>query len=237
MKRPKLFCSILFLGVSIPFLALAVDRNSDEGWITLFNGKSTDAWRGYKQADFPRESWVIEQDTLKTNPEHPIDLITREQYENFELELEWKVAKSANSGIMYHVSEDFSDTYWTGPEMQVVDDDNSEDGKEPKTSSGSLYALIAPANKKLNPAGSWNTARLIVRGDRVQYWLNARKIVEYELGSSEFKTLIAGSKFKDWPKFAKNKSGHIALQNHGGTTWYRNIRLRILKSEPDESPK
>jgi len=239
-KRPMrcyVVCGVVLLGLIAPTRMLAADKNPDQDWVMLFDGKSTDAWRGYKQADFPREAWIVDQNTLRTNPEHPIDLITREQYENFELELEWKVAKSANSGIMYHVSEDFSDTYWTGPEMQVVDDDNSDDGKEPKTSSGSLYALIAPTNKKLNPAGNWNKARLIVLGTHVEYWLNDRKIVEYELGSPELKVLIAGSKFKDWPKFAKNKSGHIALQNHGGTTWYRNIRLRVLKPGLNESPK
>src|SRR4051812_25575925 len=95
-------------------------RSND--WVTLFDGHSTAAWRGYKQEDFPKDSWVIDEDALRTNPAHPLDLITREQFESFELELEWKVARESNSGIFYHVSEEFPETYWTGPEMQVVDD-------------------------------------------------------------------------------------------------------------------
>src|SRR5262249_5372502 len=93
-------------------------------WIVLFDGHSTDAWRGFNQAGFPTASWVVEGDALRAIPEHPVDLITREAFESFELELEWKVARESNSGIFFHVSEDFPETYWTGPEMQVVDDDN-----------------------------------------------------------------------------------------------------------------
>ena len=206
---------------------------ADGQWQILFDGTSVNAFRGYKTRDFPKESWSIEGDTLKANPDHPLDLITREQYGDFDLELEWKVEKAANSGVMYHVSEDFPETYMTGPEMQVVDDDNTDDGKEPKTSAGSLYALIAPKDKKCNPFGQWNKARLRVSGPHVEYWMNGTKIVEYELGSPELNDLIAASKFKAWPRFAKNTTGYLALQNHGGVTWYRNIRIRKLPLPKD----
>jgi len=214
---------------------------AEDHWRVLFDGKSVDAFRGYKTQDFPKESWSIEGNALKTNPAHPLDLITREQFADFDLELEWKVEKEANSGIMYHVSEDFPETYMTGPEMQVVDDDNTDDGKDPKTSAGSLYALIAPKDKKYNPAGQWNKVRIRVSGPHVEYWMNGGKIVEYELDSPELNALIAASKFNAWPKFAKNTTGYIALQNHGGITWYRNIRIRKLPlpvdpREADQSP-
>lgn len=200
----------------------------ESGWIVLFDGKSTDAFRGFKTNSLPASSWVIENGTLKSLPVNPVDLITRAQYENFELELEWKVARAANSGIMFHVSEEESETYITGPEMQIVDDANTADGQDPKTSAGSLYALIAPANKRCNPAGEWNRVRLVVQGNHVEYWMNGAKLLEYELGSEALNTLIAHSKFKDWPKFAREKTGYIALQNHGGSVWFRNIRVRRL---------
>ncbi len=197
-------------------------------WQVLFDGKSKDAFRGFKQATFPTNSWVVDGGALKSLPKVQVDLITRETYESFELELEWKVAREANSGIMFHVSEVEAETYMSGPEMQVVDDANTEDGANPKTSAGSLYDLIAPTNKQCLPAGEWNRVRLIVQGNHVEHWMNGAKIVEYELGSESLKALIADSKFKAWPRFAQEKTGYIALQNHGNSVWFRNVRVRRL---------
>jgi hypothetical protein len=241
MSIPRQFIIGLILFGAVGSGSHGSEPRADRQWQVLFDGTSVDAFRGYKTQDFPKESWSIEGEALKTNPDHPLDLITREQFGDFELELEWKVEKEANSGIMYHVSEDFPETYMTGPEMQVVDDDNTDDGKDPKTSAGSLYALIAPKNKKYNPVGQWNKVRIRVSGPHVEYWMNGGKIVEYELGSPELNELIAASKFKAWPKFAKNPTGYIALQNHGGVTWYRNIRIRKLPlpvdpREADQAP-
>jgi hypothetical protein len=229
MKTPL---KLSFIGCVIVLLIVGcsttggVGRNS--GWTVLFDGKSTAAFRGFKQDSLPSNSWIIEDGTLKSLPTKQIDLITREKYENFELELDWKVAIEANSGIMFHVSEDEPETYRTGPEMQIVDDANTSDGKNPKTSAGSLYDLIAPTNKQCHPAGEWNRIRLIVQGNRVEHWMNGSKILEYELGSGPLKALIADSKFKAWPRFAQEKTGYIALQNHGNSVWFRNIRVRRL---------
>jgi hypothetical protein len=197
-------------------------------WRVLFDGKSTAAFRGFRQASFPTNSWVIDGGALKSLPGSKVDLITREQYENFELELEWKVAKEGNSGIMFHVSEDEPETYITGPEMQIVDDANTEDGANPKTCAGSLYDLIAPTNKQCHPVGQWNRVRLTVRGTHVEYWMNGAKVVEYELGSESLKALIANSKFEAWPRFAQEKTGYIALQNDGSSVWIRSVRVRRL---------
>lgn len=215
--------SLLVLGCST---SGRVPRES--GWTVLFDGKSTDAFRGFKTDSLPANSWVIEDGTLRSLPAKQVDLITREQYENFELELEWKVAIAANSGIMFHVSEAESETYMTGPEMQIVDDANTSDGQDPKTSAGSLYALVAPVNKKCHPAGEWNRVRLVVQGNHAEHWMNGAKLLEYDLGGEALNTLIANSKFKDWPRFAREKTGCIALQNHGGSVWFRNIRVRRL---------
>jgi hypothetical protein len=138
------------------------------------------------------------------------------------------VAPGGNSGIIYLVSEDFDQTWNTGLEMQVLDDARHPDGKDPKTSAGSLYGLIAPVNKALAPAGRWNRVRLILHNGHVEHWLNGKKVLNYELGSDQLKHLIAESKFIDFPRFAQNREGFIALQHHGEEAWYRKIRIRSL---------
>ena len=223
----NLFLQTSLLTVVLTSLSLA-SVQAATGRTKLFDGHSTTAWRGYGTNSFPSDCWVVERGVLRTVPGHEHDLITREQYRDFELELEWRVAVGANSGIMYHVTEEFPETYFTGPEMQIVDDDNSDDGKNPLTAAGSLYDLVAPRNKKLNPAGKWNRARIVVKGHHVEHWLNGAKIVEYELGSPDLNAMIAKTKFKDWPRFAKTETGYIALQNHGGEVSFRKIRVRRL---------
>jgi len=203
-----------------------------EPWKVLFDGKSTDAWRGYNRDAFPAGVWVVDGGALKTVPgaKDPVDIITRDKYKDFELELEWKISTGGNSGIIYRVAElpAPSQTYQTGPEMQVLDDDQHKDGKDPRTSAGALYALIAATHKTLKPVGEWNKARVVVKGSHVEHWLNGAKVVEYEWGSPELKDLIAASKFKEWPRFATEAEGHIALQYHGDAVWYRNVRIRKL---------
>jgi len=199
------------------------------GWISLFDGSSTEAFRGYKKESFPDTSWKVENGTLKTIPgNNGVDLITKDEFKDFELTLEWKISPGGNSGVIYRVTEDFDRSWNTGPEMQVLDDTKHPDGKNPKTSAGALYALIAPANKELKPVGEWNHAKLIVKNNHVEHWLNGRKVVAYEWGSPELTTLIAASKFKGQPRFAKNDSGHIVLQHHHDEVWYRNVKIRRL---------
>jgi len=198
-------------------------------WKILFDGKSTNAWRGFKQDSFPEKVWKVEDGTLRTIVGgESRDIITREKYGDFELKLEWKISPGGNSGIIYLVSEDFDQTYQTGPEMQVLDDAKHRDGKDPKTSAGALYALIAPVNKVLKPVGGWNRVRITVHNGHVEHWLNGKKVLEYELGSEQLKPLIAASKFKEFPRFAQNREGHIALQYHGDEVWYRKIKIRSL---------
>ena len=199
------------------------------GWETLFDGVSTAKWRGYKQKDFPAKGWVVEGGALKVQGGGG-DLVTREKFDHFQLQWEWKVSPGANSGVIYRVSEEFGASYETGPEYQILDDAKHADGKNPKTSAGALYALIAgDARKQLHPVGEWNKSLLIVQGPAVQHWLNGKLVVQYTLGSPELKALIAGSKFKDMPKFAQEPTGHICLQDHGDAVWYRNIRVKRLE--------
>ena len=205
-------------------------RGRGSGWIVLFDGKSTDAWRGYRRDSFPTVGWTIEDGALKTIVGGDrVDLITKEKFRNFEFECEWRVSPGGNSGIIYLVTEDEPDSWRTGPEMQILDDERHPDGKNPKTSAGALYDLIAPsADKALMPVGQYNKIRLIVKDGHVEHWLNGRKIVEYRLGSPELQRLIAQSKFKDMPHFAKAREGHIALQHHGEEVYFRKIRIRRL---------
>lgn len=199
-------------------------------WIVLFDGGSTEALRGYKQEVFPTSAWTIDGGALKTVQNVPrVDLITRDKFKDFELELEWKVSPAGNSGVIYGVQETDGPTYSTGPEMQVLDDSKHRDGGNPLTSSGSLYALIAPnASKQLKPVGEFNRAKLVAKNGHVEHWLNGSKVVEYDWNSPEVKKLIEGSKFKTMPRFMENLDGHIAFQHHGEEVWFRNIRIRRL---------
>ncbi len=156
------------------------------------------------------------------------DLITRERFRDFELTLDWMVAEGGNSGIMYRVTEDAGQTYETGPEMQVLDDARHPDGRSPLTAAGAVYGLYPARPGVVHAAGRWNTARIVVRGNHVEHWLNGVRVVAYEIGSPDWVARVASSKFKDWPGYGRAPSGHIALQDHGDRVAYRSIRLRAL---------
>ena len=211
-------------------LLLAAARSGQPGdWKALFDGGSLDAFRCYGRPDIPAGIWSIEDGTLKTIPgvKDGCDLVTRDKYKDVEFEIEWKVPAKGNSGIVYRVAEVPEAPSWnSGPEMQILDDAGHRDGGDARRSAGALYDLIAPTGKTVNPAGQWNKARIVMKGNHVEHWLNDKKIVEYEWGSPHVQTLIADSKFKDMPRFMKEPEGHIAIQHHGEEAWFRNIRVR-----------
>ena len=185
-----------------------------------------DAFRAFRQAEFPTGKWVVDGAVLRSVEGKGIDLITRSEYHDFEFSLDWKVTKGANSGIMYGVSEDTSETYWSGPEYQINDDPNHDDGKVPITSAGALYDLLPPnASKRLKPTGEWNETRIVSRGGHIEHWLNGTKILEYDWNSPVMRGLISKTKFADQAHFMKELNGHIALQHHGAEVWFRNIRI------------
>jgi hypothetical protein len=200
--------------------------------IALFDGKGLDAFRSYKSDALP-QGWAVEGDVLHVLPTKGGDLMTKEQFEDFELSYEWKTSPGGNSGVIYKVVETKGPAWHTGYESQILDDSLHGDGKNPKTSSGALYALIAPnKDKVLKPVGEWNSAKIIVKGTHGEHWLNGKKVVEYEQGSPELAALIAESKFskiKD-PEvpFGSVKKGHICFQAHGQEVWFRNIKIRKL---------
>lgn len=210
-------------------------QNGAGEWTVLFNGKDLEGWRSYGEAT-AGSAWVVEDDAIVLDADESTtamtggDLITEGQYENFELELEWKISEGGNSGIFFGVQEIAGQhvAYETGIEMQVLDDDNHIDGKVPETSAGSCYALYASAEDAAGPVGEYNKVRLIVRDAKVEHWLNGRKIVEYTIGSDDWSSRVAASKFADWEHFARYRKGHIALQDHTDRVWFRNIRIREL---------
>lgn len=199
---------------------------STAGWRSLFDGKTTAGWRGFRQATIPA-GWQVVDGAL-TRVGQGGDIVSTEQYANFELSLQWKVAPGANSGIMYRVTEDTNATYYSGPEMQVLDDERHADGKSRLTAAGSDYALYPSPTGVVHPAGEWNAVRIVVNGNHVEHWLNGVKVVEYELGSADWEKRVADSKFKQWPQYGRAKSGYIALQDHGDWVAYRNIKIKVL---------
>ena len=217
----KLACLTLLLALS--GCSVRVVR-----WHPLLENNAAEAWRGFRSETLPA-GWQMVDGAL-TRVGAGGDIITREQYDNFELELEWKVAPGGNSGVFFHVVEDSTLRYvWqTGPEMQILDNERHADGKLPQTSAASNFALHAPVKNVARAAGEWNQARLVVKGARVEHWLNGEKVVEYDLWSDDWKQRVANSKFKDMPRYGLAPSGHIALQDHGDWVAFRNIRIRRL---------
>jgi hypothetical protein len=211
-------------------LALSLAAHSaevaDKPWEKLLGDGYQELWRGYKDAAWP-QGWVVENGVL-TRAKSGDDLMTVAVYADFVLRLEWKISPGGNSGIMYRVSTGDNAAYFSGPEFQVLDDGGHRDGKESLTSTGSLYALYAPEHDVVRPVGEWNSTRIVVRGNHVEHCLNSCKIVDSEIGSDDWNERVKNSKFAKWPKFGKNREGHIALQDHGDLVWYRNIRIRRL---------
>jgi len=197
------------------------------GWQLLFDGKSLEHWRGFKQESVP-DGWQIVDGTF-ARMSRAGDLITREQYTSFELALEWKVPPGGNSGVMFHVVEGLEQTYHSGPEMQILDNGGHRDGRNPLTSAGSNYALHAPPRDITRPVGEWNTARLVVNGNHVEHWLNGEGVVEYELGTPDWTEKVAASKFREWPQYGKAGRGHIAIQDHGSAVAFRNVKIRVIR--------
>ncbi len=162
--------------------------------------------------------------------DHGGDIITKKEYENFELVLEWKPAPQSNPGIVILVQEGLTDAiYESGTEYQLTDDKRWPEKLEASQYSGANYGMHAPQNAKVKPIDEWNTTRIVVKNPHIEHWLNGKKVVEYELWSNEWKALKAAGKWADAPHYGEAKSGHIGLQDHGGLTMFRNIKIREIK--------
>ena len=210
-----------------------------DGWRLLFDGSTTAGWRNAHAESFPDKGWEVRDGELVVlesgggEAAHGGDIVTVDEYGDFELKVDFKLSEGANSGIKYFVTEKVGTPgrgSAIGLEYQLLDDDRHPDAKmgiDGNRTVGSLYDLIAaPANRPIRPIGEWNTARIVSNGRKVEHWLNGTKLLEFERGSDEFRKLVAGSKYKIYPAFGEADSGHILLQDHGNTVHFRNVKIK-----------
>ncbi|MBL9078713.1 MAG: DUF1080 domain-containing protein [Planctomycetes bacterium] len=197
-----------------------------EGFESLFDGRSLRHWRSYRGTGLPATGWVARDAAIvHTAGGGGGDLVSVDEYAEFDFRFAFRVAPGANSGVLWHVLESADHGYMTGPEYQVLDDLTAT--PDPKHGTAALYDLAAPATPPLRPAGSWNDGRIVVAAGRVQHWLNGSLVVDVPCAGPEWQALVAGSKFRDWP-FGRSGRGRIALQDHGDEVAYRNLRVRRL---------
>jgi Domain of Unknown Function (DUF1080) len=211
---------------------------SDTGWISLFDGTSTAGWHSYGKTTVG-EAWKVADGALYLDTTQKEgwqikgggDIVTNDEFENFDLKLEWKIAPNGNSGVIFYVHEDTSKYKYvwnTGPEMQVLDNNGHPDSKITKHRAGDLYDLISCSKETVKPAGEWNEAEIVSNNGKLDFFLNGTNVVSTSMWDSAWKQLLAGSKFKDMTDFGTYKKGRIALQDHGNAVWYRNIKIKKL---------
>jgi hypothetical protein len=204
-----------------------------EGWQLLFDGQTTNGWQIFKARK--NNTWEVVNGALHCKALNETtgdgnersDLMTSAEFENFELSVDWKIGVEGNSGIMFRVTEEFEQPYYSGPEYQLMDDPGFPN-ETPDHLTGSNYGMHAAGKTKIKPAGVWNTSKLIVNKNHVEHWLNGEKVVEYELHSPEWQTLKKASKWNEAKGYGASPKGHIVLQDHGSEAWFRNIKIKTL---------
>lgn len=229
----KIILPLMAVAALFVFRSLSPEK---QGWHPLFDGKTTQGWHTYGKTE-AGGAWKAENGVLHLDPVAKKqtngggDLVTDEDFTNFHLRLEWKIAPKGNSGIIFLVNENpslYHQTYNTGPEMQVLDNDGHPDAKIFKHRAGDLYDLIASSKETVKPAGQWNKAEIMVNNGKLNLFLNGTKVVSTTLWDDNWKKLVAGSKFASMPGFGAFRSGKIALQDHGDEVWFRNIMIKKL---------
>lgn len=213
------------------------EQEINDGWKLLFDGESTEHWRGYNMDDFPEAGWQVEDGHLVFRPSDSdewtsgLDIITRDKFSDYEFKIEWMVEQSGNSGIFYHVLEQERALYWSGPEMQILDNVNHPDadqGESGNRKAGSLYDLIPAEPQNTNPHDEWNSVKIVSDGPLIQHWQNGEKVVEYERWTPGWFDMLHESKFNCYPEFGAMRQGHIGLQDHGDVVKFKNIKIREL---------
>lgn len=208
--------------------------NAQKGFKSLFDGKTIIGWHTYNKSTVG-SAWQVQDGAIHLDPklkgkDGGGDLVTDKEYSNFHLKLEWKVAPKANSGILIYIHESpkYNQTYSTGPEMQVLDNDGHPDGKITKHRAGDLYDLVKSSSEPVKPVGKWNKVEIISNKGNLTFILNGVKVVKTIMWDDNWKAMLASSKFAKWEGFGTYKSGKISLQDHDDEVWYRNIRIKEL---------
>ncbi len=221
-----------------PVVSLLTDEEVKDGWVSLFDGKTTAGWHKYGGAPVG-SAWKVEDGVLHLDANQKEnwqikdggDIVSDKEYENFHLKLEWKIDTCGNSGIIFNIHEDtakYEFPWMTGPEMQVLDNKCHPDAKIIKHRAGDLYDLITSAPETVKPALEWNLAEIKSQNGTLEFYLNGVKVVTTTMWDEGWKKMIAGSKFKAWPDFGTYKKGRIALQDHGNHVWFKNIKIKEL---------
>jgi hypothetical protein len=208
------------------------EADSAAGYKLLFDGQTLNGWKYFK--DKSSDSWEVADGTLHCKPfvdgreNQRADIMTIDEYANFELAFDWKISTQGNSGVMFRVTEENDQPYLSGPEFQLIDNEGYPGDLKPEQFAGANYDMHAAPDAKAKPVGEWNEARLVVNGNHVEHWLNGAKVVEYELGSADWKKRKAKSKWNDAKNYGAAKTGHIDFQDHNHEAWFRNIRIKAL---------
>ena len=215
------------VAVAVPATSAQAQGAASAQWKSLFDGKTMDAWRGYQSKSLA-SGWRVVDGTMAKDGSAG-DLISREKFANFELELEWKLAAKGNAGIFYRGSEAEKKIYLTAPEYQLLDDAGAPDATSRLTSAGAAYAIYPSPAGLEKPAGEWNRTRIVVNGAHVEHWLNGKLLLEYTLWSPDWEAKVKASKFAEWPGYGREQSGHIGIQgDHDGSLAIRNVRIKVL---------
>jgi Domain of Unknown Function (DUF1080) len=242
MINPRFIVGVFLAGV-LPLLAISAttdnggkglpntltDEEKVQGWKLLFDGRTTSGWHKFKSPQFPAKGWVVEEGWLHGLGQGGGDIVSEGQYDQFELEWEWKTAPDGNSGVKYFVADTRNSAL--GHEYQMIDDSMSDDAKgaQGRHVTASFYDVLAPTvTPPVKAAGEINRSRVLVKGNHVEHWLNGVKVLEYECGSEAVKAAVAKSKFKNTPAFGTCIKGHILLQDHGTEVWFRNVKIRTF---------
>jgi hypothetical protein len=208
------------------------DTEKSEGWKLLFDGTTLNGWRMYQNK--AADAWDVKNGELYCKGSEidksdlRADIITADQFENYELSIDWKISPEGNSGIMYHVSEAYPAAYLSGPEYQLIDDEGFPDPLEEWQKTASDYAMYNATSRPTKPVGHYNTTRIVVNGTHREYWLNGVKVLEFEAWSPDWEKRKANGKWKDTPEYGSLRKGHICLQDHGGGVWFKNIKIKTL---------
>lgn len=230
-----LLSSLITLSILVGGLVKKTEKTIDnkKEWISLFDGKTTKGWHSYGKT-VTGEAWKVENGVLHLDAGKGLsagDIVTDESFDDFDLKLEWKISQNGNSGIIFFIQDNpskYKQIWYTGPEMQILDNEGHPDGLLLKHRAGNLYDLIEGKEGIENPVGDWNQVEIINNQGNLSLILNGTTVVSTIVGNDNWKTLIAGSKFKDMPDFAKVFSGHIGLQDHGNEVWFKNIKIKKL---------